>query len=455
MARKRIGHTPSELGSADAKAAPAKAAPAKAAPAKAPSILQKMLKRTLVAFAGLFICLWLIFTYEHMAWCVMISMIQLFVFRELVNLRYHAARETEIPMFRSLQWLWFVAAMVWSYSSSWLKAPMGLFGALDRFKDIATRLGTDAFTLQEALSYTLYIILFVATVMSFRIGKTQENKAVSKKQVNLRFSYQLKQLSWTVLTVTFVVVQMKCMVFTTHSGLLWCIFPASMIMMNDTMAYFVGVAFGRKFIPYSFFPYLSPKKTWEGFIGGGICTIVYACLSTGIWASLPLMRCSFNEIRAAQAQYEGTDILWTDALGPIGSCRNDYIFVVPGSEGADSTAGYFGGVFGLSKMQFLAMGLALFASTVAPFGGFAASATKRAFNIKDFDSLIPGHGGFMDRCDCQFIMGTAAFVIFSTFIEKPLVIMPLDRIINAAQALTPEEQQTLLSAVQGMVSGAS
>ena len=42
----------------------------------------------LVAFVGLFVCLYLIFTYEHMAWCIMISAIQLFVFRELVNLRY-------------------------------------------------------------------------------------------------------------------------------------------------------------------------------------------------------------------------------------------------------------------------------------------------------------------------------------------------------------------------------
>ena len=70
-------------------------------------------------------------------------------------------------------------------------------------------------------------------------------------------------------------------------------------------------------------------------------------------------------------------------------------------------------------------------------------------------TLIPGHGGFMDRCDCQFIMGTAAFVVFSTFIEKPLVMMPLDRIISAAQTLTPEEQQALLDAVQGMVGGAT
>lgn len=411
-----------------------------------PSILKKMAKRTVVALIGLYICLWLIFTYEHMAWCTMICCIQLFVFRELVNLRYNQAREKEIPMFRTIQWFWFLAAMAWSYTSSWLKAPMGFFNFRRQFKITAEKLGTDEFALQEALSYIFYVMVFVATVLSFRIGERRSSESFSKRQVNLRFSYQLKQLSWTILTVAFVVIQTKCMVFTTHSGLLWCIFPASMIMMNDTMAYFCGVAFGRKFIPYSFFPYLSPKKTWEGFIGGGIFTIVYACAATSLWASMPLMRCSFSEIRKAQEEYSGSDVYWADTLRPIGSCRNDHIFTTPEQGG-----GYFGGLFGFSKMQFLAMGLAFFASTVAPFGGFAASATKRAFNIKDFDSLIPGHGGFMDRCDCQFIMGTASFVVYSTFIERPVVLMSLDHIISAAYALNVVEQKALLEALQKMI----
>ena len=35
-------------------------------------------------------------------------------------------------------------------------------------------------------------------------------------------------------------------------------------------------------------------------------------------------------------------------------------------------------------------GLAMFASLVAPFGGFFASAVKRAYNVKDFESYLPG-----------------------------------------------------------------
>ena len=41
----------------------------------------------------------------------------------------------------------------------------------------------------------------------------------------------------------------------------------------------------------------------------------------------------------------------------------------------------------------LRLSLGFFASFAAPFGGFLSSAIKRAYGIKDFNNLIPGHGG--------------------------------------------------------------
>ena len=51
--------------------------------------------------------------------------------------------------------------------------------------------------------------------------------------------------------------------------------------------------------------------------------------------------------------------------------------------------------------QLHAVVLAMFASIIAPFGGFFASGFKRGFKIKDFGDSIPGHGGMTDRMDCQ------------------------------------------------------
>ena len=76
-------------------------------------------------------------------------------------------------------------------------------------------------------------------------------------------------------------------------------------------------------------------------------------------------------------------------------------------------------------MQRHAVFFALFASLVAPFGGFFASAIKRAFKVKDFDSFIPGHGGVTDRMDCQFIMSLFSYVYYSTFIATLHLKMPI------------------------------
>ena len=45
------------------------------------------------------------------------------------------------------------------------------------------------------------------------------------------------------------------------------------VMINDVMAYVFGKAFGRTQLIK-----LSPNKTWEGFIGGGVSTVIFAML---------------------------------------------------------------------------------------------------------------------------------------------------------------------------------
>lgn len=65
------------------------------------------------------------------------------------------------------------------------------------------------------------------------------------------------------------------------------------------------------------------------------------------------------------------------------------------------------------------LALSLFSSVVGPFGGFFASGFKRAFKVKDFSDTIPGHGGIVDRFDCQFLMATFTNVYISSFIRAP------------------------------------
>ena len=71
----------------------------------------------------------------------------------------------------------------------------------------------------------------------------------------------------------------------------------------------------------------------------------------------------------------------------------------------------------VSPAQLHACVMALFASFIAPFGGFLASGFKRAQKIKDFGSVIPGHGGFTDRFDCQLLMGAFAYIYVHHFLS--------------------------------------
>ena len=56
--------------------------------------------------------------------------------------------------------------------------------------------------------------------------------------------------------------------------------------------------------------------------------------------------------------------------------------------------------------------------------GINAQGIKRAFQIKDFDSVIPGHGGLMDRLDCQLIMAMYTRVHFVTWVRAFAVTVP-------------------------------
>ena len=97
-------------------------------------------------------------------------------------------------------------------------------------------------------------------------------------------------------------------------------------------------------------------------------------------------------------------------------------------------------------IQLHSIWLGLFASLVAPFGGFLASAIKRAYGIKDFDSIIPGHGGVMDRMDCQFLMALYTWVHYNSFVKFSTVSVP--KLAYLYTLLSEQEQEELLALLQ-------
>jgi len=118
------------------------------------------------------------------------------------------------------------------------------------------------------------------------------------------------------------------------------------VWSNDIGAYVIGSQIGKT----KLIPRVSPKKTWEGLIGGFLITLL-----VGFFYS------KFSE--------------------------------------------------NLSTLQWIAM--AAFVSIGSSFGDLIASSLKRSFGVKDSGRFFPGHGGMIDRFDGFFIAIVFAFTYLS------------------------------------------
>ena len=99
-------------------------------------------------------------------------------------------------------------------------------------------------------------------------------------------------------------------------------------------------------------------------------------------------------------------------------------------------------------IQFHGILYGLFAAVVSPFGGFFACAIKRAYNKKDFDSFMPGHGGLVDRMDCQIVMIIFCYFHYQTFINTTNRIFHVEYIISLLSEMSLEDQEKIYQTLQ-------
>lgn len=325
-----------------------------------------------------FLMVWL----GHPYMVFLVCALQVGLFRELVNVKYDAAKEKELPLFRTQQWCLFGLAMYYV----WCKA----FVRLGLVQDLPTTLPPalgQLFVLsvryQSFIIFSVYVAIFVTFVLTLQQGC---------------YRYQISNFGWTIAVLMLIVAQLRGTATLIFDGLFWFMLPCGLVVANDCFAYFCGMAMGKKLIKAPFLA-LSPNKTWEGFIGSFFCTVAFAWVYSG-WIS------GNDWFVCPQQRFESFATL---------DCDPPPVFQVQKIALPFDDLTLF--TVEAKPAQLHAMLLACFASVVAPFGGFLASAIKRAYNIKDFDSLIPGHGGFMDRMDCQFIMLLCTYVHYRNFIQ--------------------------------------
>ena len=123
------------------------------------------------------------------------------------------------------------------------------------------------------------------------------------------------------------------------------------VWLNDTGAYLTGITFGK----HRLFQRISPKKSWEGFLGG----LTITALSSQIIAYY------FPQI-----------INWYHSLA-----------------------------------------IAIVVVIFATYGDLVESLLKRSSKVKDSGILLPGHGGILDRFDSAILVSPAVFLYIEIFIR--------------------------------------
>lgn len=177
---------------------------------------------------------------------------------------------------------------------------------------------------------TIIVSLVVITVRVFG----------AKQGMVLSVMGALFALTWVALCLSLLV-----LLFQTEQGAAKVLIVILMAVGNDTFGYFAGVLFGK----HPMAPRISPKKTWEGFAGSMIGSMVLASLLVALLLGDP----------------------WWHGLV-----------------------------------------LAFFLVWVAALGDFAESMVKREIGVKDMGTLLPGHGGVMDRIDSIVFVAPVGYVVF-------------------------------------------
>ncbi len=182
--------------------------------------------------------------------------------------------------------------------------------------------------------------------------------------------------------VLYVALSFSAITILLFNGMRFIVYLMIVSVFTDIFA----LVFGMKFGKHKLCPHISPKKTWEGAIGGTICATI---------------------------------------MGSMFAIFYNYFghYFVPDKEPIK----FFFGVFDYEKMPAALMVIVLIVLTAlisvsSQIGDLICSKFKRTYEIKDFSQVFPGHGGILDRFD-SVLFASIVFLCFITVIRVALPLM--------------------------------
>ncbi len=186
------------------------------------------------------------------------------------------------------------------------------------------------------------IVMITCIAIIFGYALVRFTLTLYNKSVNALTDVALSTLSIMYIAVPLTLLNILC---SEQDGWKIVLTMFVIIWLNDTGAYCVGSLCGR----HPLFPRLSPKKSWEGFVGGLIF-----CLAAGAGAF--------------------------------------YLVAEP-----------------FTLIEWLGVGALV--CVLSTWGDLFESLIKRTNHIKDSGNIIPGHGGILDRIDSMLFTSVGIFIV--------------------------------------------
>lgn len=217
-------------------------------------------------------------------------------------------------------------------TQSWLVNVIDMLGGIGVF--VAFYLHYEGSTMQSRSLWLLPIVAYLICRTIVQLYRPRQNAVHSLERSFFSLGY-----------VAFPVAMLNGIMSITAPRLLLGMFI--FIWLYDTGAYCVGMLLGR----HRLFERISPKKSWEGVIGG-VAASVAGAYATHYW---------FNEF------FQVPDLpTW--------------------------------------------VGLSIVVAVFATFGDLVESLIKRTVGVKDSGNILPGHGGILDRIDSLLLVAPAVLI---------------------------------------------
>ena len=331
----------------------------------------------------------------HFYSALLVALIVVSIFYELIDIPRFKERNTEVKNY---------------YLISWYVLSLGMY-----FFYIKTLKDKISFLTKYPFFYYLLKYHKFICFMLYCFGFLLFLKSLTKGY----YRYQFRQFAYIHIIFMIFGYISSMIISNIYNGIIWYLLPVSCVVINDISAYFWGRRFGKHSLSS-----LSPKKTWEGFIGAFFSTLVWCYLYTKLLSKYEMFLCPVEKFSLIPFNLNSLHCDTSELLK-----KYEFSFSL------------FGKLFNfcLTNIEFHSLAIGLFASSIAPLGGLFASGFKRSIKIKDFADTIPGHGGLTDRMDCEMLNGAFVYIYLSQFVFYDGAKI-MDNILKKIMKLNHEEQ---------------